>query len=291
VVVSGELPLLLSRIVMYPHVLPLFALYCTASYAGINAYTSLIARHGSVLTVGLATLRKICTIVLSYLFIGDSALVKSGATGGVSAVEELVDPALPSAAGRSHPLDPVSAPPAKHFGTQHLFPSALILLGLLLSAWVDWKKAGAHGPVSAASPQPQRSAHQAPAAVYGADDIASSRRSDRSSRRHSDAGDASDSDDRPTNSGGSGAAAAGSPDALRALAAELGLETGGETECETDVEQGHADGGHVTFIGGKSSILRGGSGAMAKHAPHLSAQLARDMWAADGDDDDDADGI
>jgi hypothetical protein len=47
-----------SRVAILPHVIPLFVLYCTASYAGIHSYTSMIARHGFVLTVGMATLRK-----------------------------------------------------------------------------------------------------------------------------------------------------------------------------------------------------------------------------------------
>jgi hypothetical protein len=275
VLVSGELRLVASRVAIFPHVIPLFVLYCTASYAGIHSYTSMIARHGSVLTVGMATLRKICTIVLSYLFIGSTALVTSSSTATNSGA-------------------PVSAP-QKHFGSQHLFPSLLILLGLLLSAWVDRKKgtdAPTATPASAASsssaasgaalarrgsssgsaaltsralsgaPSMQPQGHSSAFGTKRASHESSSRRDSQSS-----IGSAAAADD---------VGVVGSAQQhVRALAAELGLETGGETECDTDVEQQQQS---------KSNPQR--TTVMAKHAPHLSAQLARDMWGAHDDADD-----
>jgi hypothetical protein len=282
VLVSGEVRLVASRVAIFPHVIPLFVLYCTASYAGIHSYTSMIARHGSVLTVGMATLRKICTIVLSYLFIGSTALVASSSA---------------STTATNNSGAPMSAP-QKHFGSQHLFPSLLILLGLLLSAWVDRKK-GTDAPTATLASTASSSAATSAAVLArrgsssGSAALTSRALSGASSSLQPQHGQSSTfgtehashepSSRRDSQSSTGSAAAADGVGGLaqqqqhaRALAAELGLETGGETECDTDVEQ---------QLQSKSKPQRATT-IMAKHAPHLSAQLARDMWGAHDDADD-----
>jgi hypothetical protein len=101
---SGDLSLMVA--VTTPGLVSCMFLYASASYAGVRAYTSLIRRHGSATAVGLATLRKVATLVTSYGLI-------------------------PTAATTAH---------AKHFGTGQVAPSVLILLGLLLSAWSERRK-------------------------------------------------------------------------------------------------------------------------------------------------------
>ena len=240
---SGELPLVWERVRGQPGLLLLFCLYSTCSFLGVNAYTSLIKKHGSVLTVGLATLRKICTIVLSYVFIASS-----------SASQVASDSSLPSAPGLSHPLDPVilRPPPEKHFGTHHLIPSVLIVVGLGLSAWIERNKHGA-----AAAPAPLSTAA---AAANG--------------HSHTDHAHAS-----PLSGAPSSASSAASPSpppssaaATRLLAAELGLETDREGETSAD-EDGH------------SGVGNGSGHRLSKHASQFSQQLHRDIFQTGGESD------